>query len=149
MRTPASRSTTSWPSTRASMRAPSRRAVSAALRLARWANALTAAAGVLVGAWWAGWGDPPSIALAALVAVGLTAAANVWNDIADVEIDRAAHPERPLVAGTLSLADADRLAIVAATGAVVCASEVSVVLGVCTVGVLLLMRLYSPVSYTH
>ena len=126
------------------MRAPSRRAVSAALRLVRWANALIAASGVLIGAWWAGWGDPRAIALAALAALGLTAAANAWNDIADVDIDRIAHPERPLVTGVLSLADADRIAIFGATGAVVCALNVSVLLGVCTVGVLLTMRLYSP-----
>ena len=102
----ASRSRTLWPNTRASMRAPSRRAVSAALRLVRWANALIAAAGVLIGAWWAGWGDPSAIALTALAAVGLTAAANAWNDIADVDIDRLAHPERPLVTRELSLDDA-------------------------------------------
>ncbi len=126
------------------MRARSRRAASAALRLVRWANALTAAAGVLVGAWWAGWGDASAIALAALAAIGLTAAANVWNDIADVDIDRTAHPERPLVKGAILLDQADRIAIFAATAAVVCASNVSVVLGVSTVAVLLLMRLYSP-----
>jgi geranylgeranylglycerol-phosphate geranylgeranyltransferase len=114
------------------------------LRLARWANALTAAVGVLVGAWWAGWGDTVAIAFVALAAIGLTAAANAWNDIADVEIDRVAHPERPLVTGALSLDDADRVAIFAATAAVVCASTVSIVLGICTVAVLLLMRLYSP-----
>lgn len=126
------------------MRAPSRRAISAALRLVRWANALIAAGGVCIGAWWAGWGDASAIALAALAAVGLTAAANAWNDIADVEIDRVAHPERPLVTGELSLNDADRIAIFAATAAVVCASNVSVGLGVASVAVLLVMRLYSP-----
>jgi geranylgeranylglycerol-phosphate geranylgeranyltransferase len=126
------------------MRAPSRRAVSAALRLVRWANALIAAAGVCIGAWWAGWGDASAIGLTALAAVGLTAAANVWNDMADVDIDRVAHPERPLVIGDLSLDNADRIAIFAATGAVVCASNVSVVLGVASVAVLLVMRLYSP-----
>jgi geranylgeranylglycerol-phosphate geranylgeranyltransferase len=126
------------------MRVPSRRAVSAALRLVRWANALTAAAGVIVGAWWAGWGDAELVILAALAAVGLTAAANSWNDLADVEIDRIAHPKRPLVTGALSKRSADRIAMLAATGAVLAASDVSVVLGVCSVAVLLLMRLYSP-----
>jgi geranylgeranylglycerol-phosphate geranylgeranyltransferase len=126
------------------MRAPSRRAVSAALRLVRWANALTAAAGVVVGAWWAGWGDSSRVALAALAAIGLTATANAWNDLADVDIDRVAHPDRPLVTGALSPAFADRLAMVAAIGAVLAASNVSATLGVCSVGVLLLMRLYSP-----
>lgn len=126
------------------MRVPSRRAVSAALRLVRWANALTAAAGVIVGAWWAGWGDAVPVALAALAAIGLTAAANCWNDLANVEIDRIAHPNRPLVTGALSMRSADRLAMAAAAAAVLAASEVSIALGLCSVGVLLLMRLYSP-----
>ena len=126
------------------MRAPSRRAVSTALVLARWMNALIAAGGVCIGAWWAGWGDLTAIALTALAAVGLTAAANIWNDMADVDIDRVAHPERPLVTGALSVDDADRFAIFAATAAVVCASNVSVLLGVASVAVLLVMRLYSP-----
>jgi len=126
------------------MRALSRRAVSAALRLVRWTNALTAAVGVVVGAWWAGWGDASRVAAAALAAIGLTAAANAWNDMADVDIDRMVHPDRPLVTGALSLRDADRVAIYAATLAVLAASDVSVTLGVGTVGVLLLMRLYSP-----
>jgi geranylgeranylglycerol-phosphate geranylgeranyltransferase len=126
------------------MRAPSPRAVSAALRLARWANALIAAAGVLIGAWWAGWGDASAIALASLAAIALTAAANTWNDLADIDIDFIAHPERPLPSGALSRASAERIAMAAATGAVASASAVSAELGVTTVGVLLLMRLYSP-----
>ena len=126
------------------MRVPSRRAISAALRLLRWANALSAAAGVVVGAWWAGWDDASRVVLAALAAIGLTAAANVWNDLADVDIDCVAHPDRPLVTGALSPVTADRLAMLAAIGAVLAASNVSATLGVCSVGVLLLMRLYSP-----
>jgi geranylgeranylglycerol-phosphate geranylgeranyltransferase len=126
------------------MRVPSLRAASAVLRLVRWANALTAAAAVVVGAWWAGWDHAALVVFAALAAIGLTAAANGWNDLADVEIDRLAHPERPLVTGALSARAADRLSMLAATGAVLAASNVSITLGLCTVGVLLLMRLYSP-----
>jgi geranylgeranylglycerol-phosphate geranylgeranyltransferase len=126
------------------MHARSPRTLSAALQLVRWANALTAAAGVILGAWWAGWGDPAPIALAALAAIGLTAAANAWNDLADIAIDRVAHPERPLPAGTLSVATAARIGMAAATLAVVAASAVSVTLGVCSVFVLVLMQLYSP-----
>lgn len=126
------------------MRAPSLRAASAALRLVRWENALIAAAGVIVGAWWAGWGDSVAIVLAALAAIALTAAANAWNDLADLDIDRIAHPMRPLPSGAMRADAAERIAMTTATGAVVCASAVSVTLGVCTVGVLLLMRLYSP-----
>jgi geranylgeranylglycerol-phosphate geranylgeranyltransferase len=120
------------------------RAFSGALRLVRWANALTAAAGVVIGAWWAGWGDFRPIALAAFAALGLTAAANAWNDMADVEIDRMAHPGRPLVTGELSMREADRIAMIGAVSAVLAASSVSLLLGVASVGVLLLMRLYSP-----
>jgi geranylgeranylglycerol-phosphate geranylgeranyltransferase len=114
------------------------------LRLVRWANALTAAAGVVVGAWWAGWGDFRPVALAAFAALGLTAAANAWNDMADVAIDRIAHPGRPLVTGELSMREADRIAMAGAVSAVLAASGVSVLLGLASVGVLLLMRLYSP-----
>lgn len=117
---------------------------SALLQLVRWTNALTAAAGVVVGAWWAGWGPLEPIALAALAAIGLTAAANSWNDLADVAIDFVAHPNRPLPAGCLSVAEADRVGMAAATIAVVAASMVSVTLGVCSVIVLVLMKLYSP-----
>jgi len=117
---------------------------SALLQLVRWANALTAAAGVIIGAWWAGWGPLEPIALTALAAIGLTAAANSWNDLADVAIDFVAHPDRPLPAGRLSVAEADRVGMAAATIAVVAASMVSVTLGVCSVVVLVLMKLYSP-----
>lgn len=126
------------------MRAPSLRALEAGLRLVRWANALTAAAGVVVGAWWAGWGSAEAIGLAALAAIGLTAAANAWNDLADIAIDLTAHSERPLPSGDISPAAAERIAMAAATIATICASAVSVTLGVCSVLVLLLMRLYSP-----
>lgn len=126
------------------MRVPSTRAVSAALRLTRWANALIAAAGVLVGAWWAEWGDTSAIALASIAAIALTAAANTWNDLADIDIDRIAHPERPLPSGALSRVAAEHIGMASATAAVASASAVSAPLGVATVGVLLLMRLYSP-----
>ena len=126
------------------MRARSLRTLSAALRLIRWTNALTAAAGVLVGAWWAGWGPAADVAMAALAAIALTAAANAWNDLADVDIDRVAHPMRPLPSGAVTAEAAERIAMGAATAAVVCASDVSVTLGLCTIAVLLLMRLYSP-----
>lgn len=129
------------------MRARSPLALSAALRLTRWLNALTAAAGVGVGAWWAGWAGwsgAPAVAFAALAAIALTAAANAWNDLADIDIDRVAHPERPLPSGAIAPAAAEQIAMGAATAAVVCASEVSISLGIATVGVLLLMRLYSP-----
>jgi geranylgeranylglycerol-phosphate geranylgeranyltransferase len=126
------------------MLARSTAAISAALRLARWGNALTAAAAVLLGAWWSGWGPPAPIALAALAAIGLTAAANAWNDIADLEIDRIAHPARPLPSGALAPSSAATVAMGAATLAVVAATAVTMLLGLASIAVLVLMRLYSP-----
>ncbi len=126
------------------MLARSTRAASAAFRLARGGNALTAAAAVLLGAWWAGWGPTASIALAALSAIALTAAGNAWNDIEDLEIDRVAHPARPLPAGALSISAAHTIAMGAATLAVMTASTVSVLLGLVSVVVLMVMHAYSP-----
>lgn len=95
----------------------------AALRLVRWQNALLAVLGVLLGAWWADasrWATRP-VAWTTLVAVALTVALNVANDLHDVEIDRVAHPERPLPSGALSTRDAVLLlggaSLVAALGA--------------------------------
>src|SRR5689334_17162382 len=63
----------------------------AALRLARWPNALMAAAAVVLGAAWAG-GVRSATWLAASAALALTGFANAVNDLHDVDIDRLAHP---------------------------------------------------------
>jgi geranylgeranylglycerol-phosphate geranylgeranyltransferase len=85
-------------------RAPARRRTLAALaEVARWPNALIAAAGVFVGAWWARRMLPDAAPMwAALAAVALTVFANAFNDRYDVEIDRVAHPDRPLPRGELT-----------------------------------------------
>src|SRR3954464_3551952 len=102
MRASASRSRRSSPSTRISTRMPSAslRAGAAVADLVRWPNALIAAAGVFTGAWYAA-GDvtAPATAWLARAAVALTAVANAADDVADREIDRVAHPERPLPSG--------------------------------------------------
>ena len=84
------------------------------LSLARWRNALIAAGGVLVGAWWARGEMGVAVLWCMLAAIGVTAAANAWNDIADVEIDRVVHPTRPLVRGALTRRQAGWFAGVAA-----------------------------------
>ncbi|HEX6536530.1 MAG TPA: UbiA family prenyltransferase [Gemmatimonadaceae bacterium] len=113
-------------------------------QLARWPNALIAAGAVGVGAWWVGWGPARPIALAALAALPLTAAANAWNDLADVAIDRRAHPERPLPSGRASGRIARRFASLAALAGVALASAARPALGALSVGVVALMRAYSP-----
>lgn len=102
-----------------------------------------ASLGVLFGAWWVGWGNARPIAFAILAALPLTAAANVWNDIADVNLDRRAHPRRPLPSGRLSVGTARRFAAAAALAGVVLASGVDASLGALTVVVVLLMFAYS------
>jgi geranylgeranylglycerol-phosphate geranylgeranyltransferase len=88
----------------------------ATVRLVRLQNGLIAALGVLAGAWWAaGRVSEPRTGLAAASALLLAAFANAFNDWCDVDIDRVAHPERPLPRGALSVRAA---AIVAATAAV-------------------------------
>ena len=86
----------------------------AVLSLIRWPNALLAATGVFVGAWWANGTVGARLGFAVLAAVALTAAANTWNDLADTEIDRIAHPDRPLPSGELNAKTAVAIAWIAA-----------------------------------
>ena len=112
--------------------------------VARWKNGAIAAVGVLVGAWWcahdlgrrATW-------LAALAAVVLTAYANAFNDLLDVDIDRRAHPRRPLPAGALTPRAVRAFAIVMAALGVLFASLARPSLGYLSVAVVALMTIYS------
>jgi len=117
---------------------------SALLALARWPNALTAAAGVVVGAWWAHGALGPAVGWAALAAIAITVAANAWNDVADLEIDRIAHPDRPLPLGALTPREATGAAWLAAALAVPLAWLAAPRIAILTVGVLGVARAYSP-----
>lgn len=99
---------------------PPRAAIAALLDLARWPNALLAAGGVVVGAWWCApdaW-RTVHVAWAMAAALAITASLNAANDLADVDIDRVAHPERPLVTGALGRPAARATAAVGAVAAV-------------------------------
>lgn len=118
--------------------------VRALLAVARWRNALIAAVGVYVGAWWAARDASRSATLAAaLAAVALTAYANAFNDLADIAIDRAAHPQRPLPAGTLAPRTVQWLAASAAAAGIALAFVARPSLGLLSVAVVALMTLYS------
>jgi geranylgeranylglycerol-phosphate geranylgeranyltransferase len=110
----------------------------------RWPNALIAAGGVVLGAWWAG-GDPTStrVVTAALAALALAAFANAYNDVQDVAIDRVAHPRRPLPSGRLRPAQALAVARGAAVASVLLATATHPALGVMSVVVLVAMQQYS------
>ena len=109
-----------------------------------------AAAGALVGAWFlvgtepGGRWDFPRLAAAMAAAIALTVTANAWNDAADAEIDRVAHPGRPIPSGRITERRARRIAHVAAALGVGLASLVALPLGAITVLVVLLMLAYSP-----
>ncbi len=113
-------------------------------RLARWQNGVIAALGVVVGAWWAG-GPVTSrtCALAALASVGLATFANAFNDVCDEQIDRIAHPERPLPSGALTSRTAERVAWAGAIVGIVLSSLVSPWMGLASVVIVVLMRDYS------
>ena len=119
-------------------------APSAIAALVRWPNALIAGAGVALGAWWAGGRLDDSRVIAAIVAaLALAAFANTANDINDVEIDRVAHPRRPLPRGLLSIRGAWIVAVSAAAISLVAATAARLELGAVTSVVLPAMFLYS------
>lgn len=120
------------------------RLVSAFAALVRLPNALMAAAGVILGAWWVGGGISGSVFAAAFAAMALTAAANAWNDAADIEIDRIAHPERPLPSGQLSRSTANTFASCSAVIAVVFSLIAQPYLAVFSLILLVPVRFYSP-----
>lgn len=114
----------------------------AVLELVRWPNALMAASGVLIGAAWAGSVDQGTW-LATLAALALTAVANATNDAYDIEIDRLAHPARPLPRGAVSIGGARALAGAAAVVAVLAGGAVAPALGALSAAVAAAMLWYS------
>ena len=116
----------------------------ALLDIARWRNALIAAVGVYVGAWWAARdATRPATLAAALAAIALTGYANAFNDLADVAIDRRAHPERPLPSGALQPRTVQWFAALLAAAGIALAFIARPSLGILTVAVIALMTLYS------
>ena len=112
--------------------------------MARWPNALIAAAAVVVSAAWVGAARWRAPALAALAAVALTVTANAWNDAADLEIDRIAHPRRPIPAGRLTIRQARALALCAAVAGVALSFLALPALGWISLGAVMVMLSYSP-----
>ena len=113
------------------------------LALVRWRNALLAGAGVCAGAWWSAGRLTDRVALVVVAAFALTAVANTTNDIADVAIDRVAHPERPLASGAIRASSALRFAAACSILAIVATAIVSGWLALLTLVVLAIMWVYS------
>ena len=116
---------------------------SALLALIRWPNVLLSAAGVLLGAWWArGSLLAPDVLLATIAGAALTAVANAENDYTDREIDRIAHPERPLPSGAIEPVHARRTVIIAALVALASTAAVGMAMAIGTVLVIAVMLVY-------
>ena len=116
----------------------------ALLDVARWRNALIAATGVYVGAWWAMRdATRPATLAAALAAIALTGYANAFNDLADIAIDRSAHPERPLPRGVLRPRAVQWFAALLASAGIALSFVARPSLGLLSVAVVALMTLYS------
>ena len=126
------------------------RSLSALCALVRCENALLSALGVLLGAWWArGSVLAPATLGAAAVAIALTAVANAENDYQDRDLDRVAHPERPLPSGMLKPIHARVTVGVAAALAMLISAALGTALAIVTAMVLVVMLLYSRVIKRH
>ena len=119
------------------------------LALVRWRNALLAGAGVSAGAWWSAGRLTAPVAVTVVAAFALTAVANATNDIVDVDIDRVAHPERPLPSGAITSQHASRFAVACSILAVGLMATVAWWLAVLTVGVVAIMWTYSTRLKRH
>jgi len=122
----------------------------AVLSLIRWENALLSVAGVVLGAWWAnGRPNDPETIVMSVVAVLLTAFANADNDVCDFDIDRVAHPDRPLPSGALSLHAARVIVGLAASAALVMSALLGGTQTLAAVGVIAAMTLYNRGVKAH
>ena len=120
------------------------------LRLARWPNVLLSAAGVVAGGWWAARDvGAPRLWIASLAAASLTVFANADNDLQDVEVDRIAHPERPLPSGTVVPRVARRVAALTAAGGVALSATVSLLLAGAAAAFLALAAWYNRSLKRH
>lgn len=101
--------------------------VGAAFGLLRPGNALTSAAAAYAGALLAlgAWIPTLPILAAMLASFCFAAAGNVRNDLGDIDVDRRAHPERPLARGALTPAFARGLAFALYGIALACGALVS------------------------
>jgi len=118
--------------------------------LVRWENVLLAVAGVVLGAWWATGrpGEPETIVMAG-VALLLTAFANADNDVQDYDIDRVAHPTRPLPSGRLSHHTARVIVGLCASAALVFSALLGAAQTLAAVGVIAAMTLYNRGVKAH
>ncbi len=111
-------------------------------------NSVGAGIGTIIGYLITAWHYGEPINLATLLMAGaatmlITAGGFVVNDINDIEIDRINRPDRPLAAGTVSVATAWALYWLLNTTALGLALKVNAMLGLVSLGIVLLLFMYS------
>lgn len=104
---------------------------------------LTGVLATVLGGYVAGTGDWPAIALAGLATLFVSAAANAWNDVQDIEIDRINQPQRPLPSGMVSLETARVFSFVLAGLSLLTAALISWPAFLIALGSNVLLYLYS------
>jgi len=116
------------------------------LRLVRAGNLLIAAAGVCAGGWIAigALALPKLLVFAALSGIGLGAAGNALNDLADVAADRVNRPAGPIAAGRLSRHAAEGVVFSGALLGLTLAGLVSGTQVLAALGAFAVMAAYSP-----
>jgi geranylgeranylglycerol-phosphate geranylgeranyltransferase len=120
-------------------------------RLVRLPNLLLGAAGVAIGGILAAGRVTvlPEVAWAMGSAIGLGAAGNIANDIADLDADRINRPDRPLVAGTVGINAAIVLGGLLGGAGLLAAWWVDTRLFGLGLAALLVMLVYSPLLKRH
>lgn len=94
-------------------------------KISRPMSTLTGVLATVLGGYVAGTGDWLSIGLAGLATLFVSAAANAWNDVQDIEIDRINQPQRPLPSGMVSLETARWFSFILAGLSIVVAAFIS------------------------
>lgn len=94
-------------------------------KISRPMSTLTGVLATVLGGYVAGTGEWLNIALAGLATLFVSAAANAWNDVQDIEIDRINQPQRPLPSGMISLQTARVFSFVLAGLSILTAAFIS------------------------
>lgn len=112
-------------------------------KISRPMSTLSGVLATVLGGYVAGTGEWLNIALAGLATLFVSAAANAWNDVQDIEIDRINQPQRPLPSGMVSLQTARTFSYVLAGLSLVLAVLISWPAFLIVAGTNIILYLYS------
>ncbi|MEZ4517269.1 MAG: geranylgeranylglycerol-phosphate geranylgeranyltransferase [Chloroflexota bacterium] len=120
-----------------------RQTIKGLYKISRPMSTLTGVMATILGGYVAGTGEWLNIGLAGLVTLFGAAAANAWNDVQDIEIDRINQPQRPLPSGMVSLETARAFSFVLAALSIIVAFFINWPAFFIAVGTNIILYLYS------